>query len=159
MLRTLTIFWLANTGWRMWPIFFFSGGRVVSSPHRPAFDLWMARSLGDCYFRWAIEPARYLFAPCKGNRNAGKFCLWNPESWVCNPEYAQEIRNPTNDWNPESKFYRQILKSSTWNPESKTILDPLIWSESLVFTEATKWEMVDLIRLPGYLSYHWMWTS
>ena len=41
MLRTLTIFWLANTGWRMWPIFFFSGGRVVSSPHRPAFDLWM----------------------------------------------------------------------------------------------------------------------
>ena len=57
---------------------------------------------------------------------------------VCNPEYAQEIRNPTNDWNPESKFYRQILKSSTWNPESKTILDSLIWSESLVFTEATK---------------------
>ena len=64
--------------------------------------------------------------------------MWNPESWVCNPQYAQEIRNTTNDWNPESKFYRQILKSSTWNPESKTILDSLIWSESLVFTEATK---------------------
>ena len=99
----------------MWPIFFFSGGRVVSSPHRPAFDLWMARSLGDCYFRWAIELARYLFAPCKENRNPGKFCMWNPESWVCNPQYAQEIRNTTNDWNPESKFYRQILKSSTWS--------------------------------------------
>ena len=23
-----------------------------------------------------------LLAPCKGIRNAGKFCLWNPESWT-----------------------------------------------------------------------------
>ena len=29
---------------------------------------------------------------------------------------TQEVRNPTNDWNPESKFYWQILESSTWNP-------------------------------------------
>ena len=158
MLRTLTIFWLANTGWRMWPIFLL---RWESCFFTSSAGFWSlnATSLGDSYFRWTIELARYLFAPRKGNRNPGKFCLCNPESWVCNPEYAQEIWNPTNDWNPESKFYRQILKSSTWNPESKTILDSLIWSESLVFTEGTKWEMVELIRLSGYLSYHWMWTS
>ena len=35
---------------------------------------------------------------------------------------AQGIRNrPTNDWNPESKFHRKILESSTWNPESKGV--------------------------------------
>ena len=40
---------------------------------------------------------------------------------------AQGIRNSTNDWNPESKLYWQILESSTcgpestaWNQESKT---------------------------------------
>ena len=32
---------------------------------------------------------------------------------------ARRFRNPTNDWNPESKFYRQILESSTRNPEYK----------------------------------------
>ena len=31
---------------------------------------------------------------------------------------AQGIRNLTNDWNPESKFYWKILESSIWNPES-----------------------------------------
>ena len=31
---------------------------------------------------------------------------------------AQGIRNPTNDWNPESKFRWQRLESSIWNPES-----------------------------------------
>ena len=32
-----------------------------------------------------------------GIRNPGKFCLWNPESWMRNT--TQGIRNPTNDWN------------------------------------------------------------
>ena len=48
---------------------------------------------------------------------------------------AQVIRNPTNDWSLESKFYLQRLKSSTWNPESmawnpesKTVLDSLTWA-------------------------------
>ena len=49
---------------------------------------------------------------------------------------AQGIRNPTNDWNPQSKFHLQWLESSTWNPEStvwnpesKTVLDSLIWGD------------------------------
>ena len=49
------------------------------------------------------------------------FGVWNT---------AQGIRNPTNDWYPESKFHWQILESSTsnpepmtWNPESRTVLD------------------------------------
>ena len=43
---------------------------------------------------------------------------------------AHGIRNPTEDSNPESKFYRQILEFSTWNPESKTVLDSLTWGET-----------------------------
>ena len=31
---------------------------------------------------------------------------------------AQGNRNPTKDWNPESKFHCHRLESSTWNPES-----------------------------------------
>ena len=31
---------------------------------------------------------------------------------------GQGIRNHANDWNPESKFNKQILESNTWNPES-----------------------------------------
>ena len=45
---------------------------------------------------------------------------------------AQGIRNPTNDWNPDSKFHWERLGSSSWNPEStawnpesKTVLDSL----------------------------------
>ena len=48
---------------------------------------------------------------------------------------AQGIRNPTNNWNLESKFYWPRLAFSTWipgstvwNPESKTVLGSLTWS-------------------------------
>ena len=40
----------------------------------------------------------------------------DPELW--NPNAAQGIRNPTNDWNPESKFQWKRLESGTWNPQS-----------------------------------------
>ena len=53
-----------------------------------------------------------------GFRNPGNVCLWNPESgkfcsWNIKKSgilgfgmrnTAQGIRNPTNDWNPESKL-------------------------------------------------------
>ena len=49
------------------------------------------------------------------------------------------IRNPNNDWNPESKFHSQRLESSTWdpesterNPESKTVLNSLKWENKLM---------------------------
>ena len=50
---------------------------------------------------------------------------------------AQGIRNPTNDWNPNSKFFEQRPESSTWNsdqptawnPESKIVLDSLTWDD------------------------------
>ena len=51
-----------------------------------------------------------------------------------------EIRNPTNDWNPEFKFHWKKLESITWNPEStawtpesKTDLDFLIWGDTKHF--------------------------
>ena len=57
--------------------------------------------------------------------NPGNFCLWNPDSWVLESENtAQGIRNPRNDWNPESKFQLtnteiQYLKFGTQNVESR----------------------------------------
>ena len=43
---------------------------------------------------------------------------------------AQEIRNPTKDWNPESNFHLQRLESTAWNPESKTVLDSITRGET-----------------------------
>ena len=56
----------------------------------------------------------WKYCSLKGNR--GNFCLWKPESGkhlhveskilgfaILNT--AQGIWNPTNDWNPESKFH------------------------------------------------------
>ena len=50
--------------------------------------------------------------------NPGNFCLWNPESRVFG------IRNPTNDWNPESKVLLkntgiQYLESGIHSMESR----------------------------------------
>ena len=65
----------------------------------------------DFYFWWRdsenqiLESVKFLLMEI----DILGFGIWNT---------AQGIRNPTNDWNPESKFYWQILKSSTWNRES-----------------------------------------
>ena len=80
-----------------------------------------------------------------GFRNPRNFCFWIRNT-------AQGIRNPTNNWNPESKFHWQRLESSTWNPEStewnpesKIVLDSLskaIWrtnvKQRLCYRLATK---------------------
>ena len=59
----------------------------------------------------------------------------NPDSGILGIGF----RNPTNDWNPESKFHWQrirntvsALESMAWNPESKIVLGcvPLGWSRS-----------------------------
>ena len=36
---------------------------------------------------------------------------------------SQGFRNPTKDWNQESKFHWQRLESSSWNPVCKNVLD------------------------------------
>ena len=43
--------------------------------------------------------------------------IWLVDSGIRNT--AQGIRNVTNDWDPESKFYGQRLESSAWDLESK----------------------------------------
>ena len=72
-----------------------------------------------------------------GFRNAGNFCLGNLGIGIRNT--GRGIRNPTNDWNPESKFHLQRLESCTWNPESKarnpefkTVLDSITWERGLL---------------------------
>lgn len=79
--------------------------------------------------------------------------IWNPriiscgtrKHWFWNPEFwAQGIRNPAKDWNPE--------ESSTWNPEftarnpesNMTVLDYRTWCETLLLyvdyvTRSVKW--------------------
>ena len=42
-----------------------------------------------------------------------------------NGKTAQEIRNPTNDWNPESTFHCQRLESRTWIWNPRRIQDCL----------------------------------
>ena len=91
-----------------------------------------------------MKAFNYFFAPCRriqtphsvkllvvsGFRENFARKIRNPG--LCTLEYSS--RNPefTNDWNPESKYHCQRLKSSTWNPEStasnpesKTVLDSL----------------------------------
>ena len=73
----------------------------------------------DKTFKVHITPCKVIRIP-----ESGKFCLWNPNSTV---EFvlveleildlgirnsAQEIRNPANDWNPESKFHWQGIRNS-----------------------------------------------
>ena len=82
------------------------------------------------YFR-KRHYARDIFciAPCKiirSHESEKRFACG-----ICNP--AQDIRNPANDRNPESKFHWQRdpesitrnPESTEWNPESKTVLDSL----------------------------------
>ena len=60
------------------------------------------------------------------------------ESGILGFGIRNTARNPTNDWNPESKFHWQRLKSSTLdpestagNPESNTVLDSVASGDSL----------------------------
>ena len=62
--------------------------------------------------------------PNSGNWEIFACGIRNPGLW--NPEYR--IRNPTIDWNPESKFHWQKIEI-TWNPESKAVVDSLSWAK------------------------------
>ena len=72
-----------------------------------------------------------------GIRNPGKLCLWNTKSLALESGIQlTELRNPTSDWNPESKLHWLRIESITWNtesmawnPESNSVLDSLTWSE------------------------------
>ena len=108
-------------------------------------EIWSIRALHIAYLE---ERRLRVNAALKSENNtSGNFCLWNPESEeiiivklgilgfrIRNA--AQGIRNPIDNWNPESKFPWQRLESSSWNPEStacnrdpKTVLDSLTWPE------------------------------
>ena len=46
--------------------------------------------------------------------NLGEFVCRNRNLGFGVRNTAQGIRNPSKDWNAESKFHRQRLESSTW---------------------------------------------
>ena len=77
-----------------------------------------------------------------GIQNLGKVCTWNPASWALESVVHLELSGilQTN-WNPESKFHRQGIRTSgAWNPEATattvenrefwTWLDYLAWGEA-----------------------------
>ena len=41
----------------------------------------------------------------------GKFCLWNPAPWALESGIILRNPKPTNDWNPESKFYWKRIQT------------------------------------------------
>ena len=75
------------------------------------------RSIRALHIAYLEERHLRVSAALKSENNtSGHFCLWNPESeeiiivklgilGLRIPNAAQGIRNPTNNWNPESKFH------------------------------------------------------
>ena len=82
----------------------------------------------------------YDFAQCKakcGFRNAGNFCLWNPESGILDFGICDStlgVRNPAYSRNPESKFHQQVIPKAVpgWNlvPQRKIQNPGLPWITS-----------------------------
>ena len=87
-----------------------------------------------------VRPMSYF-----GFWNPGNFCLWNPGLW--NPSHG--IRNPTNDWNLDSKIHCQEIQklSKTWNREFKTLKSPHMGQNS------------SLPRRCSYIFHHILWEG
>ena len=76
----------------------------------------VTRAVYNRQFRNTFKYFEYL-APRFGSPNVRKWGILG--FGIRNT--ALGIRNPTNDWNPESKFHWQRLESSTCNPESTAL--------------------------------------
>ena len=111
---------------------------------------------GLSFPNWSFQPPKAMFENRKSERNTIVFRdlrmptnspqvresgnILHVESGILGfgtQNTAQRIRNPSSDWNPESKFHLQRLESSTWNTEfvalnleSKTVLDSLTCGET-----------------------------
>ena len=103
------------------------------------YNLWILKEHNNFSYLWKFSFGEiYLEKP----KNLQKFAQIKriqvsgmleksriQENLVCGiRKIAQEFRNPSHDWTPESKFHSQRLESSTWNPESTTVLDPIAWA-------------------------------
>ena len=127
--------------------------RVISKQLKFALDSNQNRPARPKAFSlaWFSRQIRY--------RNPWNFCLWNLEAQkilllasgilgfgIRNT--AQRIRNPSNDWNPESNFYWKRLEMATgiWNPLREIQNPKLSWiplygaidRHSLFTTSATR---------------------
>ena len=118
---------------------------------------WNAKFFSFMFVSWFQLSSRPI------QKNPEKFYLLNPELTLGfgTRNVAQENRNPTKDWNPESKFHCHRMESSTWNPESaawnpesNTVLDFLTWSDSrLIWPSYTISSMHKKVMVP-----HLSWT-
>ena len=97
-------------------------------------EVWFQHMLSNKFEVFNFQSLRVRKS---GFQNAGKVCLWNPESGkiLLIESGIQGIRNLTKRLEsrirvPLTKTGIQYLESESmvWNPESKTVLDSLIWS-------------------------------
>ena len=80
---------------------------LVSKTQNPGnFGLWNSESGKS----WLVQLGIGEILACK-IRNRRNFCMWNPDAELWLENTAQGIRNPSNDWNPESKFYWQRIRN------------------------------------------------
>ena len=89
------------------------------------------------YISLAVSSSILMISPRSGNLDSGirkilPCRIRNPWNFAWGIQFLgfgiwntiQGIQNPTNDWNPESKFYWQRLEFSIWNLDG--ILHPVI---------------------------------
>ena len=131
------------------------------------------------HFAWGIRGAIHLNQNCRKfrsktqwigsiqlekSRKTSPFPVGILVEWIAPLNTAQGIRNPTKDWNPESKFHWQKLESSIpgirnprrGNPESKTVLD--LSAERQLQTHAIAVfyrHSCILFLLPEHYHQHW----
>ena len=91
--------------------------RVISKQLKFALDSHESRTARPEAFSlaWFSRQIRYRnpWNFCPWNWKHRKFCFWHPESWEIIRNTAQRIRNPSNDWNPESNFNWKRLERGT----------------------------------------------
>ena len=78
---------------------------------------------------------------------------------------VQGIRNPTNDWNPESQFHWRRIRDpwSAWNPEFRTVLDFFI-GEKLFHTRPSHFFWILLLWFSkqcfiAFCQLTWEWNK
>ena len=76
---------------------------------------------------------------------------------------AQVLRNPTKEWNPESKFQWKRLEctrnpqSMEWDSESKTVLFSLTWGDSTGLRTASCYFSFIYLALTGAHIFEQIW--
>ena len=115
MVYFLHIYYTANNS----PFSFILLNTRCTTVSNNIFSSILLQFCSDDFLTWFRSTYRLAIASNRTMQgNPANICLWNPELEM----FTSGIQ-PTNDWNPESKFQWKRRESSTWNRES-TARDP-----------------------------------